>query len=253
MLQSNRRGALVLYTILALVVLMLIFTSAVAPPLGVLLLSLYAALLLLTSRRWRLPRRQKKPRSRPLAVTKAARDALDRAPRGSSLLPEPYLLQDIGVIVDERRPDGIALRRARFLSLDDESLRPYVVMHFPTDQYPQQILVRFEITDTSGDKQYIYEMQHLLRPGENLILPNYRLPLKGNSRLSRSGMWDLTIIVDGKITAVHQFNLLPSMAERLRGVSVEGEVSSSTRLMIEEQSEYMPQSLEDLLRGRSRS
>lgn len=248
MLESNRRGTLFVYFLLAVMILTLIFSSAVVPPVGAALLVGYFAFVLFTARSLQLPRMPE--RQRPMQITGAAQRAKDRAPGGSSFLTNPYLLQDIGVIIDERRRDGVALRRARFISLDDESLRPYIVLHYPQSQYPQQVMVRFELTDSQGEARFIYEMDHWLRPGENLILPDYRLPLKGNNQLENTGNWDYTISIDGNILGVHQFNLLPSVSERVRKAGTDGEVDAVTRLQMEEQDEALPLSLEELLSSR---
>jgi hypothetical protein len=104
----------------------------------------------------------------------------------------------------------VALRRARFITLDDESLRPYVVMHYPHGLRPRQVLLRFEITDAAGKPQYIYEVERTVDGGENLILPDYRLPLKSNNgKLNLSSAWNLRVSVDGDPMGAHHFNLLP--------------------------------------------
>jgi hypothetical protein len=81
----------------------------------------------------------------------------------------------------------------------------------------------------------------MLRPGENLIVPDYRLRLRGNEKLSRIGTWDLTVGVDGHTIGIHNFTMSPSISERLR-VMDDGEAA----LPYDE--EDLPLSLEELLR-----
>jgi hypothetical protein len=250
MLQSNRRGTLVLYFIMAVAILTVIFSGAISPPLGAALLTIYLAFVVLTSRAsalQNLRRTMPERTARIPQITRAAREAAGRIPRSSmSILQELYTLQDIGLIIDERRRDGLHLRHARFMSLDDESLRRYVVLQYPADGYPEKVILRFEINDAAGEPQFIYEMEHTLRPGENLIVPDYRLVLKGNSKITNAGTWDLQVSINGMPVGIHNFNILPPLAERLREGS-DGEVSPSARLMVDEDEEELPVSLEELL------
>jgi hypothetical protein len=248
MLQSNRRGTLVLYFIMAAAILTVIFSGAVSPPVGAALITIYLAFVVLTSRASALRNlRQAMPEkaARIPQITRAAREAAGRIPRSSmSILQEPYSLQDIGLIIDERRRDGLHLRHARFVSLDDESLRPYVVLQYPAGGYPEKVILRFEINDSAGEPQFIYEMEYILRPGENLIVPDYRLVLKGNPKVTHPGTWDLQVSINGTPIGIHNFNILPPLADRLRQGS-DGEVSA--RLLAEEEEEELPVSLEELL------
>jgi len=160
-----------------------------------------------------------------------------------------YHLQDVGLIVDQLGPDGLQLRRARQVSLDDKAVRPYAVINAPSYGHPSQVLVRYEITDSSGQRQFIYEMDYWMRPGENAILPDYRLPLKGNDRLSRTGKWDLQVWINGGLVAVHTFSVSPSVEERRRQFGLDGE--SQARLELEY--EPTPISLDELLRQQQTS
>jgi hypothetical protein len=259
MLESNRRGTLVLYFIMAIAILTVIFSGAISPPLGALLLVGLMGFIGLTSRSAALKNirdampETRQARTRAPQITRAAKTAVDRAPRSNlSILQEPYTLLDIGLIIDERRRDGLSLRHARFISLDDESVRPYLVLYYPNEVFQDQVLIRFEISDAAGNPQFIYEMEHRLRAGENLIVPDYRLLLKGNDKLSNTGGWGLSISVDEKVIGVHHFNLLPPVAERLRQGVTDGEVNPAARLMVEEDEDDLPVSLEELL-GSQRS
>jgi hypothetical protein len=249
-MNANRRGTLVVYGILALAIFSIIFSGAVAPPIGALMLFLFFGFVWLTALPMPKVRLPKRPARKPV-VTRAAQQATERKPQQTSLFHQGYLLQDIGLVVDERRNNGLFLRRARLLSLDDESIRPYTVIHYPEDQYPMQTVVRFEIRDAAGQPQFVCETEYYFRPGENLILPDYRLRLKDNSRLSRTGTWDITASVDGYVLGVHYFSLAPSVNDRLRS-GPDGEIRNRERLVIE-QEEALPLSLEELLRSQRRS
>lgn len=247
-MNANRRGTLVLLGVLALILFLVLASGAVAPAFGAGLLAAYICMLALMLRppKLRLPRL----RSSTPIITRAGRDAAARIGQPISLMHRGYILQDVGLVVDERRRDGLSLRRARLLSMDDESIRPYVVFHYPQDRPSHAGVLRFELLDSKNQPQFIYEMEAFFQSGENLILPDYRLRLKGNNRLKNTGGWTLNLSVDGILLGRHQFTLAPSMHERLRNAP-DGEVSA--RLVGEVHEEALPLSLEELLRNRSRS
>ncbi len=158
-----------------------------------------------------------------------------------------YGLQDVGLIVDEPRSDGLRLHRARTVSMDQEAIRPYLVVNAPRHGHPAQTLIRFEINDSAGQLQFVYEMEYYMRPGENAILPDYRLPLRNNERLERMGKWDLQVWVNGGLLAMHTFTVSPSIEERRRQLGVDGEASQR----IEAEYDPVPLSLEELLSQQS--
>lgn len=237
MLQSNPRGTLVLYFILLVTLMSLIVTGAVVEAVGAALLAAFMVFVWVTSRPLTIsPKKIEQQMVAPRA-TSQAREAAQFA--RTSFLTENFMLQDIGLVVDERSRGGLSLRRARLMSLDDESIRPYVVIH--STHYPRQVIIRFEIRDAAGHAQFVYEMEHMMRRGENLIVPDYRLRLRGNDKLSRTGTWDLAVSVDGQTLGVHNFNMSPSISARLR-VLDDGEA------MLPYDEEDLPVSLEELLR-----
>lgn len=159
-----------------------------------------------------------------------------------------YGLQDIGLIIDEPRYDGLHLRRVKDVSFDDEAVRPYIVLNLPPQEQNNPSLLRFEISDAAGQSQFIYEMDYYLRSGENAILPDYRLPLRGNQRLSRLGKWDLQVWVNGGLVGIHTFYANPSLEERRRQFGIDGEA----QVRMELEADPMPLSLEELLTKQSR-
>lgn len=251
MLSANRRGMLFLYLLLGCIIFLVVASGAVIAPIAALLIAAYLGFVGLSSGAWVLNSANKPSRkalkSAPLRISRAAQLASENAPPRSNLTPLPYALQDIGIIIDERRPDGIALRRARYISQEDESIRPYIVVHLPPEYPSHPVVIRFQIEDAAGEPQFIYDMPYKLRAGENLIVPDYRLPLKGSSKLMTAGTWDVEIRIDEQVMAVHAFSLMAPLAERLRQSGDDGEVNR--RLMLDEEEE-MPLSLEQLLRGR---
>ncbi|NJL93787.1 MAG: hypothetical protein HC915_08650 [Anaerolineae bacterium] len=186
-------------------------------------------------------------------ITEAARLAADRVYASSPLLVPDYRLQDIGLVVDERRPDGVRLRHARFLSMDEESIRPYLVVHVGAGNHAGYVRVRFEIEDAETDLIFVYEMESLLRPGENLLLPDYRLRLRGNEKITQLGNWNLRISVNDKLVGVHKFNVLASMAERVRRITTDGELADSGVLPRLQREEALPVSLEELLNNQGQA
>jgi hypothetical protein len=252
MFSANRRGMLLLYLFLGGVTFLTVASGAVIPTVAAVLMAAYMGFIAITAggmainQAPRSPRRQTRRGTAP-RISQAAYKASEQATPRSNLMPLPYLLQDVGLIIDERRPDGVALRRARYISLEDESIRPYVVIHLPHEYPAHQIVVRFQMEDAAGEAQFIYEMPYKVRAGENLIVPDYRLPLKGNQKVMKAGTWDVEIQLDGQIIGVHHFSLLPLLAERLRQAGSDGEIHN--RLMLEEE-DSMPLSLEQLLKGR---
>lgn len=180
---------------------------------------------------------------RRVQMTQSARRSAEYVSMRPDRDTHGYRLQDVGLLVEEIRKDGLELRQARLLSLDDNSLRPYIVVDAPTYAHPRQSLIRFEIKDAAGYPQFVCEMEHYMRPGENLLLPGYRLPLKGNNRLTHIGKWDLQVWVDGGLVALHPFTLSPSLDERRRQFGLDGEAQVQVAL----EDDSLPISLEELL------
>lgn len=245
MFESNRRGTTVLYLVVGLILLTLLATTPIPAPAAAALMGAYMALIFITARSWQLAAAFPEMTRRTPRITESARLAVHRVANQSVFLPN-YQLQDVGLIIDERRPDGMRLRHSRFLSFDEESIRPYIVLNHHSSQEPEPVLLRFEMNDPDGTARYIYEMEQVLRPGENLIIPDYRLRLRGNTQVNSSvGSWEVGVSINGYTFALHRFNLLPSVADRARQFSVDGEAPSA-RLLLENEEE-LPLSLEELL------
>lgn len=255
MFDSNRRGMLAMYTIIAIALFILLISSALPAILMTFLLLAYFSLVILTSRSISLEGMRRTGRrlmTRAPQISRAAEAAVARSPDNNGILKSPYTLQDIGLIIDERRRGGMVLRHARFMSMDDESMRPYAVVHIPIEGYAQAVMVRYQLTDDNQQPQFIYEQETVLHPGENLLIPDYRLRLKGNDRLENPGKWRYSLSIDGHRLAIHEFNLLAAMADRLRQ-SPDGEVNANLQRMVVDVDESLPLSLEELLSQHSRA
>jgi hypothetical protein len=252
MLEANRRGNTAWLFIMLVAFLVLIASGAL--PLAVLLALAGLALLTVTaagrsSRVYRLrDRASGYQERRRISVSQAARLATEQASQRPDHDTYGYRLQDVGLVVEETSRDGLRLRHARLISMDDDALRPYIVVNAPRHDHPKQTLVRFEINDAAGNCQFVCEMEHFMRPGENLLLPDYRLPLRGNERLGKAGKWDLQAWINGGLVAVHTFSVSPSLEERRRQFGLDGE--AQVRLELER--DPLPLSLKELLEQEQR-
>jgi hypothetical protein len=245
MLEKNRRGNLVWMGFMALAALLFLGSGELGA-LAVLGILSMGILLFAAASRSQHPQQLGHSRSQRFPATTAARSARLQASQHHDY-DDHYGLQDVGLIVDEPRLDGLRLRRAKDIMLDDEAVRPYVVINAPQYGHPAQVLVRFEICDAAGQSQFVYEMDYYMRAGENAILPDYRLPLRGNPRLTRTGKWDLQVWINGGLLAVHTFNAAPSLEERRRQFGLDGEA----QMRLELEPDPTPVSLEELLGQRS--
>ena len=184
-------------------------------------------------------------------MTEAAREAAARARRHPDYDPLVQLL-DIGLIVDEQRPDGTLLRRGRFVSLDDDGVRPFARVYIPEGLAGRLGRIRFELRDEDDRAQYVYEDEKWLQAGENVLLPDYRLPLRKKADSLQAGNWSVTLYVDGGLVGVHTFNLALPLAARRQRLAPDGEI---TREWMEQDplDAALPLSLEELLRSHNRT
>ncbi len=253
MLQQSHRGTLVWLLIVGAALGLTLAAGEVAAPLAAVLLVVYLAVALAVTRSVELGSllgslparvvRQPQP-------TEVAREATARArsyPNHEALIQ----LLDTGLIVDEHRPDGLALRRGRFISMDDDGLRPFAIVNVPEALGERLGRFRFEIHDESGQMQYVYEAEKWLNAGENAVLPDYRLPIRSNKTGIAPGAWTVHVLLDSGLLGIHNFSLSPSLSDRLRGASSDGEIRERV-WRTEEDDASLPLSLEELLRQQSR-
>jgi len=163
-----------------------------------------------------------------------------------------YRLLDIGLIVDEQRPDGLALRRGRFVSLDDDGLRPFAIIDVPDALGSGLALVRFELRDGAGRAHYVHEAERWLQPGENILVPDYRFPVRKRAPDLESGGWTAQVSIDGGALGIYHFNLSESLMDLRRQMGPDGELLRDRVWRSDDDDESLPLSLEELLRAQSR-
>lgn len=184
-------------------------------------------------------------------ATSAARRADQRArARADYGFGTDESLVDVGLMINERRRDGSWDRHlAESASLDDGFLQPYIKLYAPADRAERMSLITFEFYDRSGQLQFKHEMQEYLRTGDNLILCERQLALRGNEEVRRAGTWDLRVTVDGKLVGIHDFSMSSAGSGRAPERHVEPEVYEDEA---EDEDYERPVSLEDLLREQAR-
>ncbi len=195
-----------------------------------------------------LPRRTGTQAAEP---TEVAREASARA-RAYPGYDRQIRLLDVGLIVDEQRPDGMSLRRGRFISLDDDAIRPFGIVDVPAGLGDRLATMRFEIRDEAGKPQYIFEDEQWLQTGQNVLLPGYRFPIRKKAGELTAGAWSAHVSVDGGLLGVHHFNVSPSLAMRRQQLGADGEILRERVWRSETDDESLPVSLEELLRQQSR-
>ena len=254
MFRQSQRGTIVWLLIVGLALALTLVAGSLPTLVGAGLLAAYLLLVVALARNVdvetlieALPSRRE-PEVEPSEV---AREAMARArthPRYDALIR----LMDIGLIVDEPRPDGLSLRRGRFISLDDDGLRPFAIVNVPEPRANRGGRVRFELRDETGKPQDVYEADKWLQSGENAILPDYRLPIRRNTQGNlQPGAWTVQLEVDGGMLGVHGFSLTPSLAARRRQLAADGELRERV-WRDDEDDTALPLSLEELLRAQSR-
>lgn len=184
-----------------------------------------------------------------------AREAVARASSRSGYIHPDIQMADVGMIASQGGREGMAMRRTRMISKDDDGVRPFVTLHIPPESADRNALIRFEVIDQNGQEQYIYEMKVYLRDGEMNVLADNHLPLRNNDRIAGMGDWDLRVLVDGVLVGIHNFALTASHEERRRRLQNEYYVTGSEELHEDvttyEDEEDVPISLEELLRNQS--
>lgn len=183
--------------------------------------------------------------------TEVAREAMARA-RGYSNYDALIQLLDIGLIVDEQRPDGMSLRRGRFISLDDDAIRPFVIINVPSVLGERLSHIRFELRDSDDQLRYVFEDERWLQTGENTLLPDYRFPIRKKADEIEAGGWSARILVDEGLIGVYHFNVAPGLRDRRQHIGTDGEIMRERVWRTDDEDEALPLSLEELLRQQSR-
>ena len=201
-------------------------------------------------------------------ITPQAREASERAAaRAGFFNRSGIVMLDIGLIAMQTGVEGLAMRRTRNISKDDDGARPFITLYVMPEEAERQALIRYEIYNHLGEEQYVHEMKTYLREGELSLLADHHLPLAGNQGVDGNGDWDLRVFVDNNLIGMHNLMLSPSVNERRRRLSDETEVEAPARqsrrrnladaVIVEEAEEPQTAQLKDLLQqpsssGRSR-
>lgn len=254
MFRQSNRGTLVWLFIVGMALGLTMLAGEVSTEAGAVLLAAYLGLVVLISRNVQLASLfaalpalgAQTPES-----SEVAREAIARA-RSHPAYDSLIRLLDVGLIVDEQRPDGLSLRRGRFISLDDEGVRPFAIIHVPEALGGRLGLIRFEIRDEKGHQHFVYEDEKWLQPGENPLLPDYRFPIRKKADGLEAGSWTAQVMVDGGVLGVHNFNVSPSLTARRQQMAADGEILRERVWRSDEGDESLPLSLEELLRQQSR-
>lgn len=190
-------------------------------------------------------------------ITPQAREAAERAAsRAGYFNRSGIVLLDIGLIAMQTGVDGLAMRRTRSVSKDDDGVRPFITLYVDKEESDRQALVRYEIYNQLGEEQFVHEMKTYLREGELELLSEHQLPLAGNSAIAGSGDWDLRVYVDNNLIGMHDLMLAPSVNERRRRLSGEAEYTEPAArhsrnlqdaVIVEEAQEPETMQLKDLL------
>lgn len=149
-------------------------------------------------------------------VSVEAREALSRAATRGGQRFDELQLTDVGLIATQSSTEGMAMRRTRTISKDDDGVRPFITLQIPPSEADRSATIRYEIIDQTGREQYIHEMRVYLREGEMNVLADNHLPLMDNDRIAGMGECDLRVYINGGLIGVHTFSLTASYEERRR-------------------------------------
>lgn len=187
-------------------------------------------------------------------ITPQAKEAVERAKSRTGFAPVTagMTMLDVGVIALQTSSDGIAMRRTRNMSKDDDGVRPFVTLHVQPEEAGRNSVIRFEFINHYGEQAFVHEMRTYLRDGEMNVMADHHLPLSDNDNVSGTGDWDLRVYIDGELVALHNVMLAPSVRERQRRLSGSRE-RLSDYVEKEEVVEEIPMSLHELLQEKQRS
>ena len=185
MIELKRRNTVWL-TAMALLTVMGIIAAGSAPLVQLLLLSLFAMAAIASTVKLganeetiidalkRAPLRQR--------MSPQAKEAIERARTRGGYMSDDLIMLDIGLIAGQTNYEGMAFRRTRNVSKDDDGVRPFVTLNVDALEANRHATVRFEIYDQNGDELFVHEMRTYLREGEMSLMADHHLPLTGPER-----------------------------------------------------------------------
>ncbi len=264
---TNRRvtniGILLLGVLVALIAFASVSSAAMSPVIGFSMVAAYLALAFFLYKRADLGAladsvlRTKTTFAASARMSGAARRAAARAKSHPEAgYGSDVALLDVGMLVNERRQDGGWDRRiAQAVALDDGFLQPYIKIFVPASAAERHAALTFEFYDRSGRLQFSHSMEDYLRTGENLILCERQLALRGAEQQMRAGTWDLRVKVDGVLIGLHDFSMSSTRGERPTERAAERPAPPTRLSHARDEDTYEeapPVSLEDLLREQAR-
>ncbi len=182
-------------------------------------------------------------------VSAQAKEAHERAKARGGYTNNDLMMVDVGLIAVQSSYEGMAMRRTRSISKDDDGVRPFVTLNIDAGEAERHATVRFEIYNQYGEERFVHEMKAYLREGEMSIMTDHHLPLAGNRDIQGTGDWDLRVYLDGNMVGLHNFMLAPSMTERQRRLVDEQDIDMSSYQIVDEVEQDMTPSLQDLLQS----
>jgi hypothetical protein len=209
-------------TVMGLIVFLALAAAgaAMTPPVAIALLAIFATAALVS---WVEVGRERETlmstiRRMPTKsrMSPQAREAAERAKSHGGYTNSGITMMDVGLIAVQSSQEGMAMRRTRSISKDDDGARPFISLNVEPEEADRNVLVRFEITSHGGESVFVHEMKAFLRDGEMSIMADHHLPLWNNARIQGMGDWDLRVFMDGNLIGIHNFTLAPSMRERNR-------------------------------------
>lgn len=184
-------------------------------------------------------------------VSAQAKEAHERAKTRGGYTNNNLMMLDVGLIAVQSSVEGMAMRRTRSVSKDDDGVRPFVTLNIEPEEAERHAMVRFELYNQYGEERFVHEMKAFLREGEMSIMTDHHMPLAGNHEIQGTGDWDLRVYIDGNLVGLHNVMLAPSMNERQRRLTHNNEedVDMGAYQIVDEVQQDLTPSLQDLLQN----
>lgn len=182
-------------------------------------------------------------------ISPQAKEAIERAKSRGGFVSNDLMMLDVGLIAVQSSYEGMAMRRTRSISKDDDGVRPFVALNVEASEAERHATIRFEIYNQYGEEKFVHEMRAYLREGEMNIMTDHHLPLAGNRDVQGAGDWDLRVYIDGNLVGMHNFMLAPSMTERQRRLAAEEDIDMGVYQIVDEVEQDVTPRLQDLLQS----
>ncbi|HVO43728.1 MAG TPA: hypothetical protein VMT34_13945 [Aggregatilineales bacterium] len=181
-------------------------------------------------------------------TTAVARRAMGRAYKSSVFNPD-NILTDVGLIFNRRGRDSSWDRHLvaedQSIVITDAGLQPFAKINVLPASADKIGVIAFQIYDQAGRLRFSRQTEQMIRPGENTILCDRQLPLLRGEPVTRSGTWDLRIVLNGEMIGIHSFSVKPSAEQRRNYFSSDAEAAIDNLKLPEADG---PTTLDDLLK-----